>query len=643
MDILLAAMAFAVLMIVFSTAVTSVTEAYLRVFAIRADVLAKSALQFLKDDPTIQNTIKGWFDTLDDEHLKPALQQIIDKAEDYAEASGLVPTPEEIDAFKAKIDALNETLNEIKDNKATDDEAKMAARLQAYKALDDDVKSALARQAESLAADLRAEAREILVRNPAITEATGRMGRFLARLRKATQGSSADRVDTLSTYSFLQRLATSEIGKKIANSAEEYTLRGLTMAFERYVAASNEVFRKRAQAMTMVISIILAFVLNIDTFRLYNYLLNNPSVREKLVADIDRVAAENRATIKAYELALEQQQKAVAGSLGDTPGSDTEAPPLVTIDPVTEDAQVDPEVTPEVPAGTEDTDTDTGTDTSTDTGADTGTENETQQNDGGSGGTNVAGGDNSSSPSKGRGGGQGEEQPLPEELQKAIEGVSTARRQIEALSTIGNLPIGWGHFPNPQYLCIIPDPVLDGYSSIRNGLRGWWQGLDPQDSTAADKPKPENARNDFAAPGKGNDTGSDGGTDADTGTDASAGKIGKVTPCADASFPKFLLWFLNVLLAGFLIGLGGPFWYKVFTSLSHIVSVLRTFRGQPRQEAIGKSASDQQRASQPMVHAVEKIDEHTGPQLVNLFRAAAGLPAKVFPAPVTADTPKENG
>ena len=43
----------------------------------------------------------------------------------------------------------------------------------------------------------------------------------------------------------------------------------------------------------------------------------------------------------------------------------------------------------------------------------------------------------------------------------------------------------------------------------------------------------------------------------------------------------FVLWVFNAMLAGVLIGLGGPFWYKAFTGLSQLLQVLRVFRGNP--------------------------------------------------------------
>ncbi|WP_108260371.1 leucine-rich repeat domain-containing protein [Mangrovicoccus ximenensis] len=39
------------------------------------------------------------------------------------------------------------------------------------------------------------------------------------------------------------------------------------------------------------------------------------------------------------------------------------------------------------------------------------------------------------------------------------------------------------------------------------------------------------------------------------------------------------IWFANVAIAGFLIGLGGPFWYKVFSGLSQLTQVLKKVGG----------------------------------------------------------------
>lgn len=50
------------------------------------------------------------------------------------------------------------------------------------------------------------------------------------------------------------------------------------------------------------------------------------------------------------------------------------------------------------------------------------------------------------------------------------------------------------------------------------------------------------------------------------------------------------IWFLNVLIAGFLIGLGGPFWYRVFSGLSQLTQLLkRVGGGQPPAETLSQA------------------------------------------------------
>ncbi len=575
MDILAAASAFAVLMILFSTAVTSITETLLRISATRADVLAKSMLQFLKDDPTIHNSIKAWFDTLDEDYLRPALRTLYDDASKYVTAPDKGDLDQKITDFRKALKAFEKTVDRINSDASTDADTKTAKRLEEYEKLDDDVKSAFAQLAESLEADLKAEARDVLLRNPAVTDATTRLGKLGQWFQHATQGNNRKRIDTLSSYSFLQRLASTDIGKKLAISAEEYTLRGLTMGFERYVAASQEVFRKRAHATTMVIAIIFVFVLNIDAFRLYGFLLNNPAARDSLVEDIDTIAAQNLATMRGYQAAVQDLENAAEADAARQPAT----------------------------AG----------------GAASGGGDETGQQDGVEDAVEDSVDltqDVTGKPSK---------DGVPDAIQEALTEVRTVREQMERLGTMDNLPIGWNQFPNPQYACLIPTPWKTAYRDMRENLRSWWQkrrGITP--ATQTDKPPPPDGVNEF------------------TKATPSSLEGAKTNPCDEASFLNFFTWFVNVLLAGFLIGLGGPFWYRFFTAISHIFQVLRSIRGQPRQESIGKSDSDQQRASQPLVHAVEKIDDHTGPQLVNLFRASAGLPAKEFPEPEKPDDRKAN-
>lgn len=60
--------------------------------------------------------------------------------------------------------------------------------------------------------------------------------------------------------------------------------------------------------------------------------------------------------------------------------------------------------------------------------------------------------------------------------------------------------------------------------------------------------------------------------------------------CTSEEDRTLLTWFLFTLLAGMLIGLGGPFWYKVYTSLSQVASITRLLKGG---EVISEKSSEQ--------------------------------------------------
>jgi hypothetical protein len=375
MDILLAAMAFAVLMIVFSTVVTGITETFLRVSGYRAQVLAASVLRFLKNDPNVANFVKK---------------------------KGLAGNPD----------------------------------------IPEDDLEKVARQ---------------LTFNHALTDAStiDKIGGLIARY------TGRYKVDTLTTYSFLQRLATTDLGRAIAKRGEEHVLRGLTIGFERYVAASNEVFRKNAQATTMVLSIVFAFLFNIDAVRLFEHLLQNNETTEALIAQANDRIDDNKAALAKFQATLAD-------------------------------------------------------DTSTEQG-------------------------------------------------DAIEDIQAASNEaveaMTALRTETGLPIGFDYYPYGSTDCK-PERGCDIVS-------GW-----------------------------------------------------------------FLLWAFQVLLAGFLIGLGGPFWYRVFASLSHVVQVLRSIRGEARSEIIKEDAPTSQPASQSLIKALRAAD--TPPDsLIKEFRILAGFAPDLSELPDT--------
>ena len=67
---------------------------------------------------------------------------------------------------------------------------------------------------------------------------------------------------------------------------------------------------------------------------------------------------------------------------------------------------------------------------------------------------------------------------------------------------------------------------------------------------------------------------------------------------AGAGFFEYVSWFLMVFLAGTLIGLGGPFWFKVFTRLSSVLTTLRSL-GFGKTKTAAKTDAQEQNGSTP--------------------------------------------
>jgi hypothetical protein len=77
---------------------------------------------------------------------------------------------------------------------------------------------------------------------------------------------------------------------------------------------------------------------------------------------------------------------------------------------------------------------------------------------------------------------------------------------------------------------------------------------------------------------------------------------------------KLLRWLLFCLLAGILIGLGSPFWFRVFTSLSQVFQVLRSF---------GLGSQPQQAKPEELSPASSAEESAKPKDILDAFRVAA--------------------
>ncbi|MEM6310846.1 MAG: hypothetical protein AAF754_12420 [Pseudomonadota bacterium] len=507
MDILYAAAAFAVLMIVFSTAVTGLTESYLRITSIRAKVLARSVLRFLRTDPTIERFQKDIVDTIVPKSLEDKIKNV-DVDETLKGIDRLIVLASFENNARNLAGAAQEAEQKLKNSKANNQKAKLTEQAKAAEAEAVKATRALETAQRKLPEPKRASALDPadtsgpvsandslprllayngLTENQSLNTSYGFAHAFLTGVRNkvtALTGFKDDvkRVEKLSTYSFLQRLAQTDIGKEIAKSGEEAALRSLTMGFERYVAASNEVFRKHAQTTTMILSILFAFAVNVDAFRVFNHLADNPQLSQALIDKGEEYAEANQVALTKFEAQLSSLEGTIDAV------DPTEAEVKTALDEV------------------------------------------------------------------------------KSAINEARDAATSGTDLREELTEAKDLPIGWDTYPYGQEATCVVDGEITCKSYTNTGFLG------------------------------------------------------------------LVGWVFGTLLAGFLIGLGGPFWYKVFSSLSALLQVVRGLQGNARKEAIEAETSDEQAASQQLVDVVAMGDGVKDGDLMKIFQDSTGLPPSDFGA-----------
>ena len=124
-------------------------------------------------------------------------------------------------------------------------------------------------------------------------------------------------VNSLSTFAFLQRLAKTEVGARLAGEADEALrdiLDDLSRTYERYAAASREEFRKRAQMIAILVALALAFGMNVGAVRLAQHLATDEPARAALLAAAEEAHRANEAAVARLEAAKTEGSPAAAAS-----------------------------------------------------------------------------------------------------------------------------------------------------------------------------------------------------------------------------------------------------------------------------------------------------------------------------------------
>ena len=132
-----------------------------------------------------------------------------------------------------------------------------------------------------------------LLVNPSATQSGTKSG-FWRILDFLSGQINQESIDELSTPAFIQRMAKTDVGKAIAANDEptfELLVKDFANSFERYTAASSEVFRKRAHYISFAVAIAFALIMNVHAGRLLEQLQKNPQLVQSLLAKADQITA----------------------------------------------------------------------------------------------------------------------------------------------------------------------------------------------------------------------------------------------------------------------------------------------------------------------------------------------------------------
>jgi hypothetical protein len=126
-----------------------------------------------------------------------------------------------------------------------------------------------------------AQAREqflnTVTRNPAYEEQLNRVRAFI----------QPGELSSMTMMQFADRLADTAVGKAIARGGSDYVdhaINDLAQKFERFGAASSQRFQDHARFWCVLVSILLAFIANVDAVRVFQVLVNDDMVTSGIIA-----------------------------------------------------------------------------------------------------------------------------------------------------------------------------------------------------------------------------------------------------------------------------------------------------------------------------------------------------------------------
>lgn len=128
--------------------------------------------------------------------------------------------------------------------------------------------------------------------------------------------TNSPQTDKLTARAFAERLGRSWVGQRLftehatrADSEIDAVVTEYTRTFDRFSRGASEVYRRNAQVIALFTAMVVAFGFGVDSTRVFGALIENPQLRNTIVAGVDEAGDGYRLAEQRYRQAFKASQE----------------------------------------------------------------------------------------------------------------------------------------------------------------------------------------------------------------------------------------------------------------------------------------------------------------------------------------------
>jgi hypothetical protein len=159
---------------------------------------------------------------------------------------------------------------------------------------------------------------------------------FVIKILQAVHLWNGRDLASMTPSEFMERLGSTDFGTAIkaandrvgaaAADVADAVLKDIAQKFEAVGKEAGDYFEGRARLLSVAVAVVLAFAVHVDAIELFNTYLKNPTVREAVNGKLDAVIAQYKSTQQSVEKAA----AAAVPQTGQAPAGQTQAPACQT-------------------------------------------------------------------------------------------------------------------------------------------------------------------------------------------------------------------------------------------------------------------------------------------------------------------------